>query len=85
MFWGVCLNSRREDQKGWLDGVWNTEGPGGYLDALGVGWGHWGSCSLLSGLCGENMENEWDSSVVRKGPGQVEKGVGSGSEWMQQH
>lgn len=39
-----------------------------------------GGYSLLSGLCGENMErSERSRSVVRKDPGREEKGVGSGS------
>lgn len=42
-----------------------------------------GGYSLLSGLCGENMErSERNCSVVRKDPGQEEKGVGSGSGWI---
>lgn len=42
-----------------------------------------GGYSLLSGLCGENMErSERNRSVVRKDPGREEKGVGSGSAWI---
>lgn len=53
---------------------------GGYLG----GGGHWGRSSKMSVLCWEIVENgEWDGSVVKRSPGQVEKGGGSG--WIKQY